>query len=70
MSSSMVRSASKHALPAARNAEEGPWFARQAPCRRLDSGTLLAGGVELVIEHGDEVYRLRLTRQNRLSLTK
>lgn len=36
----------------------------------LDSGALFAGGNEVVIAHGAETYRLRLTRQNRLILTK
>ena len=37
---------------------------------RLDSGTLFAGSSEVVIAHGPELYRLRLTRQNKLILTK
>jgi hemin uptake protein HemP len=36
----------------------------------LDSGTLFAGGSEVVIAHGAETYHLRLTRQNKLILTK
>ncbi len=36
----------------------------------LDSCTLFAGGSEVVIAHGPETYRLRLTRQSKLSLTK
>jgi hemin uptake protein HemP len=48
----------------ARLSEEGD--SRQG----LDSGVLFAGGSEVVIMHGDEIYRLRLTRQNRLILTK
>jgi hemin uptake protein HemP len=36
----------------------------------LDSGALFAGRSEVVIRHGAEVYRLRLTRQNKLILTK
>lgn len=38
--------------------------------KTLDSRTLLAGSDEIVITHGTETYRLRLTRQNRLILTK
>lgn len=38
--------------------------------KTLDSRTLLAGSDEVVITHGAETYRLRLTRQNRLILTK
>lgn len=37
---------------------------------RLDTGTLFADSSEVVIAHGSEIYRLRLTRQNRLILTK
>ncbi len=36
----------------------------------LDSRALFAGSSEVVIEHGAETYRLRLTRQNKLILTK
>ncbi|CAG4885351.1 protein of unknown function [Georgfuchsia toluolica] len=36
----------------------------------LESNALFAGGNEVVITHGAELYRLRLTRQNRLILTK
>ena len=36
----------------------------------LDSRTLFAGTDESIITHGAETYRLRLTRQNRLILTK
>jgi len=36
----------------------------------VDSVTLLGGRRELIIRHGDEVYRLRLTASNKLILTK
>jgi len=36
----------------------------------LESGVLFAGGSEVVIAHGRDTYRLRLTRQNKLILTK
>jgi hemin uptake protein HemP len=36
----------------------------------LTTGVLFAGGSEVIIAHGAEHYRLRLTRQNRLILTK
>jgi hemin uptake protein HemP len=36
----------------------------------VKSGVLFAGNSELIIAHGLEFYRLRLTRQNRLILTK
>lgn len=36
----------------------------------VDSRTLLGGHRELKIEHGSEVYRLRLTSNNKLILIK
>jgi hemin uptake protein HemP len=36
----------------------------------VTSEALLRGGRELVIRHGAEVYRLRLTGNNKLILTK
>jgi hemin uptake protein HemP len=36
----------------------------------LSSGTLLRGQREVVIRHGDQVYRLRHTRNDKLILTK
>ncbi len=37
---------------------------------RVDSATLLAGQRELVIVHQGTEYRLRITRQDKLILTK
>jgi hemin uptake protein HemP len=37
---------------------------------RLDSRELFASGREITIGHAGEVYRLRLTSQNKLILTK
>ncbi|HVW22522.1 MAG TPA: hemin uptake protein HemP [Opitutaceae bacterium] len=37
---------------------------------RIDSRALFVDGREIVIAHGDETYRLRLTAQNKLILTK
>jgi len=37
---------------------------------RIGSGQLLSGGNELVIEHAGQEYRLRLTRNDKLILTK
>ena len=37
---------------------------------RVDSQHLLKGGRELFIAHGGEEYRLRLTRNDKLILTK
>jgi hemin uptake protein HemP len=38
--------------------------------RWLDSAAVLGGAIEVLIRHGSETYRLRVTRQNRLILTK
>ena len=37
---------------------------------RIDSRALFVDTREIVISHGDETYRLRLTAQNKLILTK
>jgi hemin uptake protein HemP len=37
---------------------------------RIDSRHLFVDAREIVISHGDETYRLRLTAQNKLILTK
>jgi hemin uptake protein HemP len=37
---------------------------------RINSRDLFASSRELLISHGDETYRLRLTAQNKLILTK
>jgi len=37
---------------------------------RIDSRDLFNGTREITIAHGDETYRLRLTAQNKLILTK
>ncbi len=37
---------------------------------KIDSRDLFIGTREVVIHHGGEVYRLRLTGQNKLILTK
>ena len=37
---------------------------------RLDSRELFASEREIIIAHGEENYRLRLTSQNKLILTK
>jgi len=41
-----------------------------APGKRIDSRELLGEGREIVIVHGGEEYRLRLTSQGKLILTK
>jgi hemin uptake protein HemP len=37
---------------------------------RIDSRDVFIGTREVIIRHGDETYRLRLTMQNKLILTK
>lgn len=38
--------------------------------RVLDSGDLFTAGREVLIQHAEEFYRLRLTRKGKLILTK
>lgn len=38
--------------------------------RRFDSCELFKGRQEVLIEHAGQTYRLRITRQNKLILTK
>ncbi len=38
--------------------------------REIASSELLGGDTELVIRHGDELYRLKLTRNGKLILQK
>lgn len=44
--------------------------ARRPAATRVDSRRLLEGGRELVIDHAGVEYRLRLTRNDKLILTK
>ena len=37
---------------------------------RIDSRDLFSGDREIIIAHGEDTYRLRLTSQNKLILTK
>lgn len=37
---------------------------------RIDSSELFANEREITIAHGEDIYRLRLTSQNKLILTK
>jgi hemin uptake protein HemP len=45
---------------------------RSIPIRsnQIDSRELFASGRQITIAHGDDTYRLRLTSQNKLILTK
>lgn len=44
--------------------------AARAERRRIDSHELLQGQRELIIQHGDQEYRLRHTQNDKLILTK
>ena len=44
--------------------------ASEPPRRRIASTELLQGAKELIILHGEEEYRLRLTKNGKLILTK
>lgn len=52
------------------NLSAAPRGAAIAPPLRVSSSELLAGGRELVIVHAEQEYRLRLTSQGKLILTK
>ena len=54
------------------NANENPadTVTRQTTLPRLRSSELLSGSREAIIEHGQEQYRLRLTSNGKLILTK
>jgi hemin uptake protein HemP len=56
--------------PATMNKAQAKLAGRDSATQSLDTGSLFADGSEVVITHGTEIYRLRLTRQNRLILTK
>jgi len=56
----------EHAAPAPREANAMPGRSLQ----RVDSHRLLGGQRELVIEHAGQEYHLRLTRNDKLILTK
>ena len=55
------------------NVERLPWVvgaSQLGSVLRMTSDNLLAGQRELVIEHGTEEYRLRITSKGKLILTK
>jgi hemin uptake protein HemP len=56
----------------ATNAGNSPAVARSVVVsgNRLDSRELFASEREIIIAHGEDRYRLRLTSQNKLILTK
>jgi len=55
---------------ASTNRPEPPRAAVNGTAQRVDSHRLLGGGRELVIDHAGQEYRLRLTRNDKLILTK
>ncbi|OOG66151.1 hemin transporter [Rhodanobacter sp. B04] len=59
---------SSQALAARRRSAPAPGIA--AATRHVTSQSLLAGGRELVIQHQGGEYHLRLTRNDKLILTK
>lgn len=54
---------------AARNAAQDTRTV-ELSANRIDSKHLFAASREIMIAHGDDIYRLRLTSQNKLILTK
>lgn len=50
--------------------QSNPDDPRQTPPPTLDSADLLNGNREVLIRHGAETYRLRLTRNGKLILHK
>lgn len=72
----MLEPVQTHPIPESGFASASASASAPAPTRpharlpRVDSRTLLAGGRERVIQHGAEEYRLRLTRNDKLILTK
>ncbi len=51
-------------------ARPGPERPRPAGKPRVQAAALLAGSREVIIEHAGEEYRLRLTKNGKLILTK
>lgn len=56
--------------PIARPGEASSGTPASRPGAAVDSTTLMAGKRELLIRHGDDTYRLRITASNKLILTK
>lgn len=60
----------KRSSLAADDSDAGPPRSITFRQNRLDSRDLFAGTREITILHGSEIYRLRLTAQQKLILTK
>ena len=58
-----------HPPRAGRAAEPEPAMAGSSPLV-VESATLMGGRRELIIRHGEDTYRLRVTASNKLILTK
>jgi len=60
----------RHDTPPAEGCSAPPTPARSTPLATLDTRNLFDGRRELCIVHNGETYRLRITRQDKLILTK
>ncbi len=56
-------------FPMTNNTDQEPAKPYTSP-REISSAELLQGSKEIWIRHGEEIYRLRLTRSNKLILQK
>ncbi len=63
-------SASSSSESTCRPATPATFAPAACPLVLLDSGQLMQGRNEVLIRHGDEIYRLRHTRNDKLILTK
>jgi hemin uptake protein HemP len=59
-----------HALPSPDDPAPAPRAPSTGATGTVDSAGLLHGQREILIRHGNEVYRLRHTRNDKLILTK
>lgn len=57
-------------MPTPQTPSPGPERPRPGGKPRLQAAALLAGSREVIIEHAGEEYRLRLTKNGKLILTK
>ena len=60
----------KNAAQAYTEAPSEKKVSQQSSARRFSSESLFQGSRELCIAHGSEEYRLRITKQGKLILTK
>lgn len=57
-------------VPASRDMSDRPSAAGRPSPARVNIDTILRGRQEVIIEHRDEEYRLRITSNGKLLLTK